>query len=131
MKTRRLRKVSSVILSLAMAVGMMFSTATIANAETPVSATETATVTTYADTSGLVNWINELGDTAKYIGYAISGVAVIVIAIMLIGGGNGSISKVKGAAIGVLGGIALLGFGPAIIQSFADATSGMLVLPFI
>lgn len=131
MKNRKSRKLLSMILSLAVAVGMMFPTAAAASAETPAAETGPAAVTAYADTSGLVSWINDLGDTAKYIGYAISGVAVIIIAIMLIGGGNGAISKVKGAAIGVLGGIALLGFGPAIIQSFADATSGMHVPPFM
>lgn len=82
-----------------------------------------------ADLSGLLKWINDLGDTAKYIGYAISVLAVIVAGIMLIGGGNGGMSKTKGVFIGILGGLAILGFGPAIIQDFQAATSsGMLFI---
>lgn len=75
-----------------------------------------------ADTGGLVSWIEGLGGTVRTIGMAIGGVAVIVLGVMLIGGGNGAISKTKGVAIGICAGIAVIGFGPAIIAELASAT---------
>ena len=75
-----------------------------------------------AETSGLVSWIEGLGGTVRTIGMAIGGVAVIVLGVMLIGGGNGAISKTKGVAIGICAGIAVIGFGPAIIAELASAT---------
>ena len=75
-----------------------------------------------ADTGGLVSWIEDLGGTVRTIGIAIGLVAVVVLGIMLIGGGNGAISKAKGVAIGICAGIAVIGFGPAIIAELASAT---------
>ena len=75
-----------------------------------------------AETSGLVSWIEGLGGTVRTIGMAIGGVAVIVLGVMLIGGGNGAISKTKGVAIGICAGIAVIGFGPAISAELASAT---------
>lgn len=130
MKNKKLRKITKVLMSSMTALTMMFITALSASAEAAVSNGNSAAATVLADTSGLIKWIGELGDTARYIGYSISGVAVVIGAIILIGGGNGGMNKVKGIFIGILVGIAILGFGPAIIQDFqaATSTSGMLII---
>ncbi|MBR1421925.1 MAG: hypothetical protein IJ571_00585 [Ruminococcus sp.] len=88
------------------------------------------TVMEQADTGGLVQWIEGLSGTVKTIGMAIGGVAVLVLGIMLIGGGNGAISKSKGVAIGICAGIAVIGFGPAIISELASATGANAALYF-
>lgn len=72
--------------------------------------------------SGLINWITSLNGTVKSIGLAIAILAVLFLAISLFFGGNGAIPKLKSTGVAIIGGIALLGFGPTLITEIANAT---------
>lgn len=129
MKNKKMKKIGATLSSSVAALSMMLMNAVSASADAIDVNDNGKAAVVLADLSGLLKWINDLGDTAKYIGYAISVLAVIIAGIMLIGGGNGGMSKTKGVFIGILGGLAILGFGPAIIQDFQAATSsGMLFI---
>ena len=110
-----MKKIGATLSSSVAALSMMLMNAVSASADAIDVNDNGKAAVVLADLSGLLKWINDLGDTAKYIGYAISVLAVIIAGIMLIGGGNG--------------GLAILGFGPKLIQDFQSATtSGMLFI---
>ena len=129
MKNKKMKKIGATLSSSVAALSMMLMNAVSASADAIDVNDNGKAAVVLADLSGLLKWINDLGDTAKYIGYAISVLAVIIAGIMLIGGGNGGMSKTNGVFIGILGGLAILGFGPKLIQDFQSATtSGMLFI---
>ena len=129
MKNKKMKKIGATLSSSVAALSMMLMNAVSASADAIDVNDNGKAAVVLADLSGLLKWINDLGDTAKYIGYAISVLAVIIAGSMLIGGGNGGMSKTKGVFIGILGGLAILGFGPKLIQDFQSATtSGMLFI---
>ena len=95
MKNKKMKKIGATLSSSVAALSMMLMNAVSSADAIDVNDNGKAAVV-LADLSGLLKWINDLGDTAKYIGYAISVLAVIIAGIMLIGGGNGGMSKTKG-----------------------------------
>lgn len=82
-------------------------------------------VTVLADTdttnnngwTNIKTWITNVSSNLKIVGYAIAGVAVIALGILLITGGGQALQKGKGMAIGILVGIAVLSFGTSLISS--------------
>ena len=101
---------------------MMTATVFSASASEVVKASDSDSVITVmadADPTGLTGFIQNISGTVTTIGYAVAGLAIIVLAIMLIGGGNGAMSKAKGAAVGICVGIALLGCAPGILKMLA------------
>ena len=119
MKNKKMKKIGATLSSSVAALSMMLMNAVSASADAIDVNDNGKAAVVLADLSGLLKWINDLGDTAKYIGYAISVLAVII----------GGMSKTKGVFIGILGGLAILGFGPKLIQDFQSATtSGMLFI---
>ena len=96
--------------------------------EVPAEKTKSVVMEQATAADGLIGWIKGLNGTVKGIGLAVAGVAVLVLGIMLIGGGNGAMSKSKGVAIGICVGVAVLGFGPTIIDEIASATGSLLVI---
>jgi len=129
MKNKKMKKIGATLSSSVAALSMMLMNAVSASADAIDVNDNGKAAVVLADLSGLLKWINDLGDTAKYIGYAISVLAVIIAGIMLIGGGNGGVRKTKRGFLGSFSGLAILGFGPKLIQDFQSATtSGMLFI---
>lgn len=95
MKNKKMKKIGATLSSSVAALSMMLMNAVSASADAIDVNDNGKAAVVLADLSGLLKWINDLGDTAKYIGYAISVLAVIIAGIMLIGGGNGGMSKTK------------------------------------
>ena len=95
MKNKKMKKIGATLSSSVAALSMMLMNAVSASADAIEVNDNGKAAVVLADLSGLLKWINDLGDTAKYIGYAISVLAVIVAGIMLIGGGNGGMSKTR------------------------------------
>ncbi len=84
---------------------------------------------------GITDWLISIAKDLKVIGYVVGVVAVIVLAIVIIAGGQGGLQKGKAIAVPILVGIAILSFGTGILGSLAgkdkvpevayDATSGI------
>lgn len=115
------RKVISFIMMMAMAFTMLTATAITASAETTTN-NDTATIV-MANTSGIITWINNLAVDLKNIGYAVGGVAVIVLGIVLIAGGSQGMQKGKAIAVPILVGVAVLGFGVGTLGTLRSSTA--------
>lgn len=63
--------------------------------------------------------ILQFASDVKYIAYAIAALAVIVLAIILIAGGQGALQKAKGVAVPIIIGVLVLSFGTGILGTFA------------
>lgn len=95
-------------------------TATSQRIETSTDTSVTVLADTDTNNNGWTNiktWITNVSSNLKIVGYAIAGVAVIALGILLITGGGQALQKGKGMAIGILVGIAVLSFGTSLISS--------------
>lgn len=87
--------------------------------------------------SGIKEWILSIAKDLKVVGYAVGVLAVIVLAIVIIAGGQGGLQKGKAIAVPILVGVAILSFGTGILGSLAgsenvsevayDATTGISI----
>lgn len=101
---------------------MMTATVFSASASEVVKASDSESIITVmadADPTGLTGFIQNISSTVTNIGYSVALLAIIVLALMLISGGNGAMSKAKGTAVGICAGVALLGCAPGILKMLA------------
>lgn len=70
------------------------------------------------DAKGIVNKLLKFASDVKYIAYGIAALAVIVLAIILIAGGQGAMQKAKGVAVPIIIGVLVLSFGTGILGTF-------------
>ncbi len=68
----------------------------------------------------LIGWIEKIQGYAQTIGYVISGLCVVLLAIVFFTGGTRGAEGGKKWAINILIGIALLSFGTSIVASLAS-----------
>ena len=71
------------------------------------------------DAKNIGDKIIKFASDVKYIAYAIAALAVIVLAVILIAGGQGAMQKAKGVAVPIILGVLVLSFGTGLLGTFA------------
>lgn len=70
------------------------------------------------DAKSITSKILKFAADVKYIAYGIAALAVIVLAIVLIAGGQGALQKAKGIAVPIIIGVLVLSFGTGLLGTF-------------
>lgn len=83
------------------------------------------------DTSSITSFLSEAATAIKTIGFSIAVIAVIALAILIIGGGNQGMQKGKGMAISILVGVVVLALGTSIITSVYESMNAIAVIPVL
>lgn len=82
-----------------------------------ITALSGSTTPSSAASSGILEWISEIENLITTIGFALAGICVLALGIIVMTGGEQGLSKGKKMAVSILAGLAIMLFGGTFVTS--------------